>query len=69
MYVINRLFLKAKVFQSQKQTGMLFAYEKWLKTERTLIRINQLGKEVTTIEKGMQSGGVYLHMRDLRIFY
>jgi hypothetical protein len=32
---------------------------------RTMTRINQLGDEVTTTEKGMQTGGIYSHMCDL----
>ncbi|MCC8409082.1 hypothetical protein LJ707_09080 [Mucilaginibacter sp. UR6-1] len=32
-------------------------------------RINQLKKEVTTIEKGMRDGGIYAHMRDLRTLF
>ncbi len=32
---------------------------------RTMTRINQLSDEVTTTEKGMQTGGIYSHMRDL----
>lgn len=40
-------------------SGMLFAYEKWLRTDREMERINQLKKEVTTMEKAMQDGGVY----------
>ncbi|MGY4539504.1 integrase [Mucilaginibacter sp. UYNi724] len=34
-----------------------------------MTRINQLGNEVTTIEKGMQAGGIYSHMRDLRTLF
>ena len=48
---------------------MLLLYEKWLRTERTMKRTNQLGKEVITTEKGMQDGGVYSHMRDLRTLF
>jgi integrase len=48
---------------------MLVTYEKWLRTDRTMKRINQLNKEVTTTEKGMQDGGVYAHMRDLRTLF
>jgi integrase len=50
-------------------SGMLFAYEKWLQTDRTMTRTNQLGNEVTTTEKGMQAGGIYSHMRDLRTLF
>jgi len=50
-------------------SGMLFAYEKWLRNDRTMKRINQLNKEVTTTEKRMQDGGIYAHMRDLRTLF
>ncbi|MDB5024520.1 MAG: recombinase, partial [Mucilaginibacter sp.] len=50
-------------------SNMLYAYERYLKTERTHVRINQLGKTVKTKEKGMQSGGIYNHMRDLRTLF
>jgi hypothetical protein len=50
-------------------SGMLVAYEKWLRTDRTMKRVNQLNKEVTTTEKGMKDGGVYAHMRDLRTLF
>lgn len=62
-------FKKKSVSIAEINSGMLFAYEKWLKTERTMTRINQLGKEVTTTEKGMQTGGIYSHMRDLRTLF
>lgn len=62
-------FKKQSVSVAEINSGMLFAYEKWLKTERTMTRINQLGKKVTTTEKGMQTGGVYSHMRDLRTLF
>ena len=34
---------------------MLTQYEAWLLTKRTMTRINQLGKEVTTKEKGLET--------------
>jgi hypothetical protein len=62
-------FKKQSVSILEINSGMLFAYEKSLQTDRTMVRINQLGKEVTTIEKGMQTGGIYSHMRDLRTLF
>lgn len=62
-------FKKQSIAISEINSGMLFAYEKWLQTDRTMTRINQLGNEVTTTEKGMQSGGIYSHMRDLRTLF
>jgi hypothetical protein len=50
-------------------SSMLFAYEKWLRTDRTMTGINQQKKEVTTTEKGMKGGGLYAHMRDLRTLF
>ncbi|SDT68734.1 Phage integrase SAM-like domain-containing protein [Mucilaginibacter mallensis] len=62
-------FKKKSVSIIEINSGMLFAYEKWLQNDRTMSRINQLGNEVTTTEKGMQVGGVYSHMRDLRTLF
>ena len=62
-------FKRENVSISEINSGMLFAYEKWLKTDRTMTRNNQFGNEVTTTEKGMQAGGIYSHMRDLRTLF
>lgn len=62
-------FNKESVAIMEINSGMLFAYEKWLRTDREMKRINQLKKEVTTTEKAMQDGGVYSHMRDLRTLF
>jgi integrase len=62
-------FKKDSVAITEINSNMLYAYERYLKTERTHIRINQLGKTVKTKEKGMQSGGIYNHMRDLRTLF
>lgn len=62
-------FKKESVSIIEINSGMLIAYEKWLRTDRTMKRINQLNKEVTTIEKAMKDGGVYAHMRDLRTLF
>lgn len=62
-------FKKERIPILEVNSGMLYSYEKWLRTERTMTRLNQLGKKVTTIEKGMKDGGVYAHMRDLRTLF
>jgi len=48
---------------------MLYNYERFLKKERTHKRINQLGKEVITTEKGLSESGLHNHMRDLRTLF
>jgi integrase len=62
-------FKRESVSIIEINSGMLVNYEKWLRTDRTMKRVNQLNKEVTTIEKGMKDGGVYAHMRDLRTLF
>jgi len=48
---------------------MLFSYARFLRSERTIIRKNQFGKEVKTQEKGLSESGVHNHMRDLRTLF
>jgi len=62
-------FGKESILITEINSAMLILYEKWLRTERTMKRVNQLGKTVITTEKGMQNGGVYSHMRDLRTLF
>ncbi|RYE53936.1 MAG: recombinase, partial [Sphingobacteriales bacterium] len=62
-------FRKDSLSITEINSNMLFAYERYLKTERTHIRVNQLGKAVETKEKGMKSSGIYNHMRDLRTLF
>lgn len=62
-------FKRDSVSIMEINSAMLRSYERWLRTDRTMTRINQLKKEVTTIEKGMKDGGVYAHMRDLRTLF
>lgn len=58
-----------KIPITEINSAMLFRLEKWLKTERTMIRVNQLGKEVKTTKKVMKTGGLYSFMRDLRTLF
>jgi integrase len=48
---------------------MLVYYEGFLRNERIMKRINQLGKEVETREKGLSQSGLHNHMRDLRTLF
>ncbi len=48
---------------------MLLSYERYLKSERTMTRINQFGNPVTTTVKGVSSSAVHNYMRDLRTLF
>ena len=48
-------FGRENVSITEIHSNMLTHYEAWLRTERTMTRINQLGKEVTTKEKGLKT--------------
>ena len=48
---------------------MLYGYERFLKATRKQTRINQMGKPVFTVEKGLSKGGLHAHMRDLRTLF
>ncbi|WP_410479519.1 phage integrase SAM-like domain-containing protein [Pedobacter nutrimenti] len=59
--VVNSLcdYLKRKSISiNEIYSNMLTVYKKWLRSNRTMIRINQLGKPVETTEKGLKDGGI-----------
>ncbi len=62
-------FGRAEISINEIHSNMLYGYERFLKTSRKQTRINQLGKPVTTIEKGLSRGGLHAHMRDLRTLF
>jgi len=62
-------FGKDRISMLEINAAMLYQYEKWLRRDRVMTRINQLGKPVTTKKKGMKDGGIYSHMRDLRTLF
>jgi integrase len=62
-------FGKERISIIEINAAMLYQYEKWLRRDRVMTRINQLGKPVTTKKKGMKDGGIYPHMRDLRTLF
>lgn len=49
--------------------NMLVQFERYLKSERTITRINQLGKPVTTVSKPVSDTSLYNYMRDLRTLF
>ena len=60
---------RPEVSINEIHSNMLYGYERFLKTTRKQIRINQLGKAVNTVEKGLSKGGLHAHMRDLRTLF
>lgn len=50
-------------------SNMLFKYERYLREDREMKRVNQLGKEVAVIKKGLSDNGLHNHMRDLRTLF
>lgn len=62
-------FGRSRISINEIHSNMLFSYERFLKTERQQMRVNQLGKMVTTTEKGLSKGGLHAHMRDLRTLF
>lgn len=62
-------FGRDSVSITEIHSNMLYSYERFLRGERTLKRINQLGKEVVTVEKGLSDAGLHNHMRDLRTLF
>ena len=50
-------------------TNMLLSFERYLKSERKLTRINQFGNPVTITSKGVSEAGIHNYMRDLRTLF
>ncbi|QEM03652.1 site-specific integrase [Mucilaginibacter rubeus] len=62
-------FGRDQISVNEIHANMLYDYERFLKKSRVQTRINQLGKEVTTMEKALSKGGLQAHMRDLRTLF
>lgn len=62
-------FNRSAVSIKEINSNMLMAYERYMRSERTMTRINQLGNEVTTKEKGLSDSGLHNQMRDLRTLF
>jgi len=62
-------FKRESVSITEIHSNMLSSYEKYLRGERVIRRVNQLGKIVETNEKGLSDSGLHNHMRDLRTLF
>ncbi|WP_343557599.1 site-specific integrase [Sphingobacterium sp.] len=62
-------FKRESVSINEIHYNMLVQFERYLKSERTITRINQLGKPVTTISKPVSETSLYNYMRDLRTLF
>jgi len=62
-------FKRASVSIKEINSNMLMAYERYLRSERTMTRYNQDNKPVVTTEKGLSDSGLHNHMRDLRTLF
>lgn len=62
-------FNRSSVSTNEIHYNMLVAYERFLKTKRTLTRLNQFGKPVTITVDGVKDATVHNYMRDLRTLF
>jgi integrase len=62
-------FERESVSINEIHSKMLYAYARYLKSKRTIVRKNQFGKEVKTQEEGLSESGLHNHMRDLRTLF
>src|ERR1700744_3462880 len=50
-------------------SNMLLKYESYLRSERTMTRLNQVGENFIIRKSGMSDSGLHNHMRDLRTLF
>lgn len=62
-------FKRESVSINEIHYNMLVQFERYLKSERTITRVNQLGKHVTTVSKPVSDASLYNYMRDLRTLF
>jgi integrase len=62
-------FEKDSASINEIDSKMLYAYARFLKSQRNIVRKNQFGKEVKTQEEGLSESGLHNHMRDLRTLF
>jgi integrase len=68
LYSLQDYFNQPSISPLEISESMLSAYEKYLRAERKIIRLNQ-GKMRTRKVKGMNDAAVHNHFRDLRILF
>jgi hypothetical protein len=59
-------FRRSQVSATEIDVDMLGDWEAFLRTERTMVRINQFGREVITVRAPCKDASVHNYMRDLR---
>ena len=62
-------FKRESVSITEIHSNMLNSYERYLRSERIIKRVNQLGRVTETKEKGLSDSGIHNHMRDLRTLF
>lgn len=62
-------FKRDEVTISEIDVAMLFSWETYLRTERTMVRIDQFQKPVITIQAPLKDASVHNYMRDLRSLF
>ncbi|PWK80348.1 integrase-like protein [Mucilaginibacter oryzae] len=70
--VVNSLvdyFKTEQVPITRIRAAFLVEYEAYLKSPRTMIRLDQFQRPITRKVKGLQKAGLHNHMRDLRILF
>jgi len=59
-------FKREKVLVEEINLDMLYDWERFLRTERIIKRLNQFNDPVTTVQKALTDASVHNYMRDLR---
>ncbi|WP_199121438.1 phage integrase SAM-like domain-containing protein [Pedobacter sp. ASV28] len=62
-------FERKVVLIEEINLDMLFEWEDFLRQERTMIRYNQFGKPVTTVQNPLTDSAIHNYMRDLRSLF
>lgn len=62
-------FRREKVSVNEINIPMLEAYDRFLRSARTITRKNQFGRPVTSLKKPLGDASIHNYMRDLRILF
>lgn len=62
-------YTKGMLSPDEITSRFLKRYEEYLRTERSLTRINQFGQPVVTVNKPLSDSGIFKHMANLRLLF
>lgn len=62
-------FRRENVSVNEINLPMLHSYDRFLRSERVITRLDRLGRPVTTVQKSLGDASVHNYMRDLRILF